>query len=107
MPHEVLGPMRSWLRATRVQMQFDGRIDTKKIESRHWRSDPCSRKQATYLDDLMRQIDPTELDEGLKFRIEASRQALLDCLRRDPDDLEGAFRKGDASDLIDIVRGLT
>lgn len=108
MPHEVLGPLRSWIRSTRVQLQFDGRIPSKEIASRHWRSDPCSRKQREYLDDIMRQVDPSELDDGLVTRVRAARAALVDSVKRNErgDDLDGAFRKGDASDLIDVLRGL-
>lgn len=106
MPPEILSPLRSWLRHQRVQAVFDGRIAAKEIKSRSWRSDPCSRKQLQYLDQLMGGIDPSELDDNMVRRVRIARAALLDCLRRDPADLNGAFRKGDASDLIDVVRGL-
>jgi len=107
MPHEVLPPLRSWLRSERVRMQFEGLIDTHEIATRSWRSDPVSRKQAVYLDSLMTRVDPKSLSTEHRTRIRAARRALHDCLARDPDDLKGAFRKGDASDLIDIVRGLS
>lgn len=106
MPPELLSPLRSWLRHERVQAAFDGRISIKEIGSRSWRSDPCSRKQLEYLDDLMRRVDPSRLDTGLVQRVRTARAALVDCIKRDPSDLAGAFRKGDASDLIDVVRGM-
>lgn len=106
MPPEVLGPLRSWIRAERVSALFEGRISAKDIGSRSWRSDPCSRKQLEYLDKTMRQVDPKKLDRAAVARVRAARAALVDCLERDPADLAGAFRKGDASDLIDVVRAM-
>lgn len=106
MPPEVLDPLRSWIRAERVRAMFEGRITVKDIGSRHWRSDPCSRKQLSYLDDNMRRVNPATLDAETVRRVRAARAALVDCISRDPSDLAGAFRKGDASDLIDLVRSL-
>lgn len=106
LPPELLSPLRSWLRHERVAAIFDGRISGREIASRSWRSDPCSRRQLAYLDEIMASIDPSRLDAGMVARVRAARAALVDCLTRDPDDLAGAFRKGDASDLIDVVRSL-
>lgn len=106
MPPEILGPMRSWIRAERVAAQFAGRIPANKITSTHWRSDPCSRKQLAELDRVMRQLDPRAIDKGTVRRIRAARAGLVDSLSRDPSNMKGALRKGDASDLIDIVRSL-
>lgn len=106
MPGVLLSPLRSWLRHERVQALFEGRVSTTTIRSRKWRSDPCSRKQLAYLDEQMSRVDPSYLDDGLRRRIELARDAALDSLSRDPQDLDNAFRKGDLSDLIDVVRGL-
>lgn len=106
MPPELLSPLRSWIRHERVQALFEGRIDGKQIGSTSWRSNPCSRKQLAYLDKLMRRLDPKLLDGGMVRRIKTARAALVDCIGRDAAELQGAFRSGDASDLIDILRGL-
>ena len=106
LPPDLLGPLRSWLRQARVQAMFDGRISCKEIKSRSWRSDPCSRKQLAYLDQMMARVDHRSVDAGTVTRIRIARAALVDCLNRDAGDLKGALRKGDASDLIDVVRAL-
>lgn len=106
MPPELLGPLRSWVRQQRVAALFDGRIDGKSISSRSWRSNPCSKKQLGYLDKLMRGINPASLDAETVLRIRVARAAIVDCISRDADDLDGAFRAGDASDLIDVLRGM-
>lgn len=106
MPPEVLGPLRGWIRHERVQAMFEGRVAGKEIKSRSWRSDPCSRRQLLYLDQVMCRLNPAGLDPDVVRRVRMARAALVDSLGRDAADLAGALRKGDASDLIDVVRGL-
>jgi len=104
MPAALLSPLRSWIRSERVRAQFEGRASLR-VESTHWRSDPVSRRQARMIFDLMSRLTPAELGEDTE-RFRAAWYAVRDAVTRDPQDLKGALRKGDASDLIVILRGI-
>lgn len=105
LPHELLGPLRSFLRTTRVRLQFEGKISLR-IESTHWRSDPVTSKQIRLAHQLMQQIDPSTLDDATRKAIETAYFAAIASKNQDPWDLKDQMRKGDVSDLISILRGI-
>ena len=105
MPSEFLAPVRSFLRSTRVAMQFDGKISLT-VESTRWRSDPVSRNQFNFAHLLMGEKKHALADEE-RAAFAAAYYGVRDSVSRAADDLTGALRKGDAADLISILRGLS
>jgi len=97
--------VRSFLRSTRVAMQFDGKISLT-VESTRWRSDPVSRNQFNFAHLLMVEKKHAIADEE-RAAFAAAYYGLRDSISRASDDLTGALRKGDAADLISILRGLS
>jgi len=106
MPAQYLTPIRSFLRSTRVAMQFDGRISLT-VDSTHWRSDPVSNTQATFAGELMVRIGKDGVPPDMQTPLLTAYHGVVAGSQRDASDLTNALRKGDASDLISILRGLT
>jgi len=89
---EEISAVRSYLRATRVELQMRGLADA--TGSPSWRYDPSSKKQAGLIDGLMDRVQPDLLSEGHRISIEACWYAMHDK----------ALKKGDVSDLITILK---
>jgi len=106
LPHELLSPIRSWLRTTRVQLQFEGKVSLR-LESTHWRSDPVTGKQVSMCAELMRRMDVSSLDPETRRCLETAYFAAQSSYGCDPSQLKDQVRKGDVSDLILILRGLS
>jgi len=89
---EEVSAVRSYLRATRVELQMRGLADA--TGSPSWRYDPSSKKQAGLIDGLMDRVQPDLLSDGHRVSIEACWYAMHDK----------ALKKGDVSDLITILK---
>lgn len=105
MPAQFLTPVRSFLRSTRVAMQFDGRINLT-VDSTHWRSDPIGKAQVRFATQLMQEIGKHGVPQEWQAPLLAAFHGVVAGAQRDASDLANALRKGDASDLISILRGL-
>jgi hypothetical protein len=91
-PVEAISAVKSYLRATRVHLQMEGRVDAQGSPS--WRYDPTSTKQSDLVWSLLSRISPDKLPQHHAKALEASWFALS----------EKTLKKGDASDFINILK---
>lgn len=91
-PIEAIGAVRSYLRATRVELQMRGLVEASGSPS--WRYDPTSSKQRDYVWSLIRKMDPDKLPPEHRLALEAAWYAM---------DAK-TLKKGDAADMINILK---
>jgi hypothetical protein len=93
MPATALSAARQYLRSTVLDMKMNGVID-QKISGSSWRSKPVSNKQLVFAQSLFENINRDKIPEVHQGALGACYHAMW----------TPQFKKGDVTDLIDILK---
>ncbi len=97
-PVKVLEPVQSWICNTKIKLKAEGIVEPE-VTSRGWRDDPVTSGQKQYIS-ILKEDFMRGPQHSLSERRRDTLRSAFRCLDR------GSLTKGDASDLIDILKVL-